>query len=332
MSALLLKAHHPNRSNERAKRAPMSHEMIRTSQDDPCCCQATLNNSRPCHFKAVEGTKFCLLHNRNVSISRSKARLKYEYALVRSKARYQQIEEAPTELHGELAIVRLVLDSAIESIEKSDDGAVLYAPTLNKLIFEINLLTEAITKSESALESLLDHRNAYNIANMLLQSMKDLLSPEEYSIISKGFLSIMEALASPAYEKPKNLIYRLQNTDWDKKLKALFNSDSITQLACDVSVIRVYLEDVLNTCKDVTDMLMKVSTILSYVQSIRMTINTLERYKKQAGLMLNEEQSLALIDRLTAIVLDVVKDPARQEAIHVAITSIPNATEGGSSI
>lgn len=101
--------------------------------------------------------------------------------------------------------------------------------------------------------------------------------------------------------------YRLQR--WKQRVGEMADSDSIKSLREEVGILRVILEEMLNQCKDSTDLLLFSQRMSDLVMKIEKLVSSCDRLENRMGLLLNKDSVLQLAATYVQIINTYVQDP-----------------------
>jgi hypothetical protein len=135
----------------------MSDEMITTlvrvksGDPDQCQCIRSLLGTQ-CIFKVVEGSRYCIMHGGNRTITSNRVKDLNNYRLGKYQTRVSELANNPNlrSIDEEIGILRMILESIIEKCESNVD-LMLFSQRISDLIQDItrcvNLADKLATKS-----------------------------------------------------------------------------------------------------------------------------------------------------------------------------------------
>ncbi len=113
-------------------------------------------------------------------------------------------------------------------------------------------------------------------------------------------------------------MYRL--AVWQQRVAEFADSDQVKGLRDEIGILRLLLEQVLNTCKDATDLLMYASRISELVTKIQSVVVSCNRLEQANGGLMDKSQALHLAANIVEIVGRYVKDDTAIDSISNEIT------------
>lgn len=111
--------------------------------------------------------------------------------------------------------------------------------------------------------------------------------------------------------------YRLLR--WKKRVGELADSEGIKSLREEVGILRVILEEMLNSCKDSMDLLLYSQKMSDLVMKIEKLVVSCDRLENRMGLLLNKDSVLQLAATYVQIINNYVGDPNIIEKISEEI-------------
>lgn len=100
-----------------------------------------------------------------------------------------------------------------------------------------------------------------------------------------------------------------------QKLDHLKNHSEANSLTNELAILRVLLEQVINSCEGPFDFLMKEATISKLVLSIQTTLVANQKVEERLGELLSTEQVIAIIQKFFEIIAEFITDPNILEQI-----------------
>jgi hypothetical protein len=116
--------------------------------------------------------------------------------------------------------------------------------------------------------------------------------------------------------------YRLQR--WKQRVGEMADNDGIKSLREEVGILRMILEEMLNSCKDSTDLLLFSQRMSELVMKIEKLVTSCDRLENRMGLLLSKDSVLQLAATYVQIINLHIDDPNKIEAIS---NDILQATE-----
>ena len=101
--------------------------------------------------------------------------------------------------------------------------------------------------------------------------------------------------------------YRL--TRWKQRVGELADSDGIKSLREEVGILRMILEEMLNQCKDSTDLLLYSHRMAGLVLNIERLVVSCDKLENRMGLLLSKDSVLHLAATYVEIITTHVSDP-----------------------
>ena len=119
--------------------------------------------------------------------------------------------------------------------------------------------------------------------------------------------------------------YRLDK--WKYRVGELANNDSIKSLREEVGILRMILEEMLNRCKDTTELLLYSSRMSDLVMRIEKLVVSCDRLENRMGLLLSKNSILQLAAEYVEIINQHVTDPEIIDAISTKMIQVTLTTE-----
>jgi hypothetical protein len=110
-------------------------------------------------------------------------------------------------------------------------------------------------------------------------------------------------------EKKKMSNYRLNR--WQRRMEDFAESDTVKSLRDEIGITRMLLEEILNQCKDETDLLMHSNRISDLVIKIEKLVTSCHRLEKSSSMLLDKNR----ITHLANIVVDVIGEFVEDEDV-----------------
>lgn len=101
--------------------------------------------------------------------------------------------------------------------------------------------------------------------------------------------------------------YRLQR--WKTRVGEMADSNSIKSLREEVGILRVILEEMMNQCKDATDLLLYSQRLSDLVMKVEKLVLSCDRLENRMGLLLGKDSVLQLAATYVQIINNYIADP-----------------------
>jgi hypothetical protein len=112
---------------------------------------------------------------------------------------------------------------------------------------------------------------------------------------------------------------------WKERVDALSNSPSIKDLTQELGIMRMMLEEILNDCNDVQDLLRHSARVTSTVDKIQKLVETLDKIESKSALQ--PAQLAHLANQWVQIINIHVKDPMVLEQLSDDLLKTIEATQ-----
>lgn len=148
--------------------------------DDPRRCQATVRAKGQCLYKALEGSKYCPLHNGHLGNRKHQQAMVHRYNLAIWQSRVDEFAEDDSvkSLRGEIGITRMLLERIL--LQCHDDVQLLiYAGAIGNLVEKINKLVVSCDRLEGRMGMLLDKAAITVLAGQFVEIMTRYVSDPE---------------------------------------------------------------------------------------------------------------------------------------------------------
>jgi hypothetical protein len=120
--------------------------------------------------------------------------------------------------------------------------------------------------------------------------------------------------------------YRLQR--WQNRVGEMADNGNIKSLREEVAILRMILEEMLNSCKDSMDLLMYSQRMSDLVIKIEKLVTSCDRLENRMGLLLSKDSVLQLAATYVQIINNYVIDPEVIEKISEEMVSATTTFEG----
>jgi chromosome segregation ATPase len=264
---------------------------ITRAQTDEERCHAIVAGRRQCHLKRCDGFKWCPVHGGARAIQSKGKRDLYKFRSEQYRGRFAALAGSDhiKNLRDEIAVLRMLLQHRIDYFEKD---LLIDSYQITMLIRSIASLSESCAKIEHSLNDVMDKQSAADIVATMLNALP-VVSDDLFEEITR-LLSRFDH----ADEKPQ--AFNLNVTKWN--IKDFFTTERIISIRSEIGVLRIILEQRLNECHDLQDLLMKSSEILSTVQDIEKLVVSCHRLEKTQGILLNDAESAQFANELIALI------------------------------
>lgn len=119
--------------------------------------------------------------------------------------------------------------------------------------------------------------------------------------------------------------YRLQR--WKSRVGELADSSNIKSLREEVGILRMLLEEMLNNCKDSTDLLLYTHRISDLVLKVERLVTSCDKLENKMGLLLSKDSILQLAATYVQIINNHVIDPDVIEKISLEMLQATEQVE-----
>lgn len=119
--------------------------------------------------------------------------------------------------------------------------------------------------------------------------------------------------------------YRLQR--WKTRVGEMADSEGIKSLREEVGILRVILEEMMNTCEDSTDLLLYSQRMADLVMKIEKLVSSCDRLENRMGLLLGKDSILQLAATYVNIINTYVVDPEVIEKISLEMIAATKQIE-----
>lgn len=176
----------------------MEHKLIVAEPADPRRCQGPGDAGQgQCRWLSVEGSDRCAKHGANKQIQSAEKKQFHDYLIQKWQVRLDQFaaSERVTNLHGELAILRMQIETISNMCENQQD-LVLYSQRISDLVMKADKLVNSIDKINNRSGNLLDKGAALSLAGKIVDIIvQEIPDQDAVERVSKGILNLVTTLA-----------------------------------------------------------------------------------------------------------------------------------------
>src|SRR5687767_15060086 len=146
----------------------MDNKFERVEDTHPNRCHGIIPEGQ-CHYKAVEGCQFCLMHGGGKQASVNKANQLKNYRLQQYQERVGELSNNPEikNLREEIGIIRMLLESIL-NLCKNANQLLLYTDKIAALADQVRKLIESAQRLEERNNNLLDRKVVILIADSIV--------------------------------------------------------------------------------------------------------------------------------------------------------------------
>lgn len=158
----------------------MASSLEKVGPRDPNVCQGNLGTGR-CHYKAAEGSPYCLMHGGGPGNAAHKRNELRNYKLQSALA--QRAGELANSSHlkdltDEIALTRLSLEGILKNISQPTDF-VIYSDKISSLVKTVQSLVESTQKLQEKNKELLDRQTLMGITDNILSIIVEYVTDPE---------------------------------------------------------------------------------------------------------------------------------------------------------
>lgn len=182
----------------------MDNKYERCSETDPMRCQGivpTGHKAGQCHYKAVQGSKFCPMHagpavlNAQAKLHLAKYRLEQYGMRVNEFAGDDNIKS----LRDEIGILRMTLETLVNQC-KQPNQLMMFIDKITNLVNQIRQTIESTHKLEEKTAQLLDRKVVVVIADSIVQIVaQHIEDPDVLLQVGNQICASITGVASPTY-------------------------------------------------------------------------------------------------------------------------------------
>lgn len=286
----------------------MSHHKFKieriSDEFDPDRCNATRKAFGQCMLKIVPGSKYCPIHGGDRTHQENVRKNIFSYRLARYQTRLNELTESNTikSLRDEIAILKFLVQTHLDFVE-SEGSFGQYSTILSRLISEVQQLAESCAKVELSLDTILDKKDAIEIAQDLIFKLALITQvPDDL------YDDIMTLLDQLHLQESSSHASNYQLKHWKDKIAEYITSDRIVSLRGEIGVIRLIIEDKLNTIKTPYDLTLQAVPLLESIKTVGKLVSSCHRLESSMGLLLDETQAKDFGQKLIEIVARHIPD------------------------
>lgn len=123
-------------------------------------------------------------------------------------------------------------------------------------------------------------------------------------------------------------IRRLRTTIWQNRLNELADPTKVEvyNLTEEIGVLRLLLEETMNSCKNATDLVVKSSSLNNTVLNLQKLVSAAAHLDIKLGTMMHKDRLFAIMDQLVQIIGKYVIDPEESIQLAEEISTVFNST------
>lgn len=116
----------------------------------------------------------------------------------------------------------------------------------------------------------------------------------------------------------------LRLNQFNERMSELSNSDEILSLRDEAAVLRMTLEQLLNSCKGAADLVVNAPVISDLVMKTGKLVSDCARIEERTGNLLSIDQVMQFASEMLDLIVAEVSDPAAQERIADKLDDLVN--------
>ena len=158
----------------------MQNTLIRVQPEDPHRCQSYVQSEGvQCGFKAVEGSRFCIMHGGRHSIESNRVASLSQYRLKKYQKRHGEfLENAKLRsVDEEISILRMVLEEII-NMANSEVELMLYSQKISDLVRDITKCVQVADKLATKAGMVIGRQEAMVIGNRVVDILATHITDE----------------------------------------------------------------------------------------------------------------------------------------------------------
>jgi len=163
-------------------------------------------------------------------------------------------------------------------------------------------------------------KRAESPATQCQHTLKDRQCPNEVATNSNYCLAHGGNKAEESLEKQKLRNYRL--TKWNARIYRFSESSNIKSLRDEIGIVRMILEEQLETCQSQMDLILSSTRISLLVGQIEKLVSSCHKLETNLGEVLDKTALANFAGQVIRIIGEVVEDEAQLEAISIRITQL----------
>ena len=278
---------------------------------DPARCQAVMKKGQ-CPFLSAEGSKFCMMHGGNKAAEAASKRSLHRYRLAKYQNRLDSLTDSQTikSLRDEIAIVRMLVQHRLD-ICNDQSELLIHSTVIGRLILQIQSLTMSCAKVENALVDLMDQQAAFDTVQEVIAIVQK-HAPDTVDQLIDDVSVLLENLTN---HETKFIKSQYVIPTWQSSLAEYMAVDNIKTLRGEIGVIRIIIEEQLNTCHDLTDLMMRCEPICQNITKVEKLILSCHRLEQSGGLLLTRETAMAFGQEVLGLISTHVSDGETLEVI-----------------
>ncbi len=308
----------------------------RVSTTSPFRCQASAKEGQCCN-KRTPNSEFCSFHggsSKERKFTQKKA-ISYKLQQFQEKRLTELISDDDLKnLREEIGLLRTLLELLLNTITESGKF-VLFADKIMLLVSQIRKTVECTHLMESKTSELIDRRIVVMIAGNAIKIVATYVAETQHKELEAKIFKTVNDVATfgvpgEAYSPDKVKIHSLA------KYRLKQHGQRVAEFACDdevksvrqeISILRMTLEDVWNSCTDTNKLLLKIDQIQQMVGNIQKTIESAQRMEERTNSLIDRKVVVVIADSMVNVISDYVKDPdALTEIAERICASIEHAT------
>lgn len=131
----------------------------------------------------------------------------------------------------------------------------------------------------------------------------------EYKAVENSLYCMMHGGNKAVESNKKNGLKNYRIQQWGERIGELANNPNIKSLTEEIGVLRMLLEETLNKCKTVNDLLIYSDKISSMTEKIQRLVEACHKMEEKSGNLLDRKVIIVIADSIVSIVSEYVTDP-----------------------
>lgn len=290
---------------------------LRVEDDSPYRCQH-VNSHGQCKLVQYPESTFCICHSGPHAKKRNLDASLKNYRLGRHQARVGQKAGSPTilTLRDEVAIVRRLNEIVLELCQTNMDQAIA-SSRISDLSLKIERLVNSCERLESKLGDVLAQDEFAEAVNQISEAVSR-HAPKEYEAIRPRFEAIVLACQTSKLEleRAQGHVSNYDFGKWSPRILELATNPQLKTLRDEIAIVRMVLEDRVNSCKTLQQIMLQSGPISEIVIKIEKLVTSCVRLELKNGQVLDKNQQVSAMQQIIEIIAECVDDPDKLEAIH----------------
>lgn len=172
------------------------------AEDDPKRCQSNIRTGQ-CHYKAVEGSQYCLRHGGHVAEKQRSSENVSNYRLSVWQTRLNEMRnsEGIKSLRDEIGLSRIVIENIV-NLCKTDNDLLMHHSKLNQSVLTMEKLITSCQRLEERNSYLLDKDQLFVIVDSITKIISEYVTdPDKMSEIGTKIYDTISRSASRTDER-----------------------------------------------------------------------------------------------------------------------------------